>query len=245
MIHKVDWLAVKARYEPLVSRLTDRYELDNLLSQMVGEMSALHTFVYGGDKRESSDNISLGSLGAEFDKTDRGFLIKHIYQNNPDNNLSSPLNKPELNIQAGDIITEVDNFSVKDFDDLGELLKNKVGVAIKLKILGKNHKISEQIVKPFSGYESYLLRYNEWEYMEKLKVDSAANNEIGYVHLKAMGGEDMDAFVRQYYPIFNRKGLIFDGAVETNDGGSVSKLVRGGNGAGEIGGQCFRFFRQF
>jgi tricorn protease len=50
-LHKVDWAETRKRYEPLVDRLTDRYELDDLLAQMVGELSALHTFVVGGDKR--------------------------------------------------------------------------------------------------------------------------------------------------------------------------------------------------
>ena len=47
-LHKVDWAEVKKRYEPLLDRITDRDELDDLISQMVGELSALHTFVVGG-----------------------------------------------------------------------------------------------------------------------------------------------------------------------------------------------------
>jgi tricorn protease len=54
-------------------------------------------------------------------------------------------------------------------------------------------------------------------------VDSLSNNEFGYVHLRAMGGDDMDAFVKQFYPVFNRKGLIID--VRHNMGGNIDSWV--------------------
>ena len=63
-MHGVDWQAVYDQYQPLVDRVTDRYELDDLLAQMISELSALHMFVYGGDKRTPGDNISNGYLGA-------------------------------------------------------------------------------------------------------------------------------------------------------------------------------------
>ncbi len=222
-MHKVDWVAVKRRYEPLLSRITDRYELDDLLAQMVGELSALHTFVYGGDKRTSADKIQTGLLGAKLTKTKAGFRIDHIYKEDPDAELSSPLDKPELRIKDGDVITAVNNNSLKDANDIGQLLANKVGIPVKLDLLDKSGRPYAQIVRPFSAREAENLRYDEWEYSRRQKVDSASDNQIGYVHLKAMGGDDMDAFVRQFYPIFNRKGLILD--VRQNFGGNIDSWV--------------------
>ncbi|QXV67459.1 PD40 domain-containing protein [Mucilaginibacter sp. 21P] len=222
-LHKVDWAAVKKQYEPLLPRVTDRYELDDLLSQMVGELSALHTFVYGGDKRTPSDKIPVGMLGAKLAKTDKGFKIEHIYKADPDFDNVSPLGKPELRIKEGDIITEINNVPLKDVGDIGELLTNKVDIPVKLTLADKASKRYEQIVKPFSPRSFYNLRYAEWEYSRRLKVDSASNNDIGYIHLKAMGGDDMDDFVKQFYPIFNRKGLILD--VRQNFGGNIDSWV--------------------
>ena len=100
--------------------LTDRYELDDLLAQMVGELSALHTFVYGGDQRRPKIMIQTGFLGASFTKTSKGLRIDHIYKSDPDYpDFSSPLNKPELQIKEGDIITSVNNIPVKDESDIG------------------------------------------------------------------------------------------------------------------------------
>ncbi len=38
-MHGLDWKAMRAKYEPLVERVTDRDELNDLLAQMVGELS--------------------------------------------------------------------------------------------------------------------------------------------------------------------------------------------------------------
>jgi tricorn protease len=222
-MHKVKWAEIRDRYAPLLSRVTDRYELDDLLGQMVGELSVLHTFVYGGEKRMSPDNIPTGFLGARFSKVADGLRIDHIYQSDPDYFLSSPLDKPELHIHEGDVITAVNNQPLSSVNDIGELLEDKVGIPVKLSLVGRNKKPYAQVVKPCSSRDAYYLRYNEWEYQTRLKVDSASNNDIGYIHLKAMGSDDMDAFVRQYYPVFNRKGLILD--VRENFGGNIDSWV--------------------
>ena len=62
-MHGVDWPSIRARYEPLVERVTDRAELSDLLSQMVGELSALHIFVRGGELRRGQDDVTPASLG--------------------------------------------------------------------------------------------------------------------------------------------------------------------------------------
>ena len=45
----LEWDTVFDRYLPLVERCAKREELDDVLRQMAGELSALHVFVYGGE----------------------------------------------------------------------------------------------------------------------------------------------------------------------------------------------------
>lgn len=222
-LHNVNWQQVHDQYAPLVARLTDRYEFDDLISQMVGELSALHTFVFGGDKRTAPDQIQIGSLGALLRRTEKGFVIDHIYQSDPDYpEVSSPLKKPELRIKEGDIITAVNNIPVTNVVNISELLTNKVNVPVKLTLLN-NGKPYDQVVKPFSVGSAWNLQYGEWELTRRRLVDKLSNNDFGYIHLRAMGGNDMDDFVKQYYPVFNRKGLIID--VRHNNGGNIDSWV--------------------
>jgi tricorn protease len=223
-LHKVDWNAVRAQYEPLVSRLTDRYELDDLMAQMVGELSALHTFVYGGDKRVSPDQIPVGFLGALLKKNGKGARIAHIYHSDPDYpDQASPLNRTGSHIHEGDIITAVNNVSLDETPDIAVLLANKVGIPVKLSLLDAGGKPFDEVVRPMSAREEFLLRYSEWELTRRERTDSASHNDIGYVHLRAMGSGDMDDFVKQYYPVFDRKGLILD--VRHNNGGNIDSWV--------------------
>jgi tricorn protease len=223
-LHGVDWMAVKKQHEPLLDRITDRYELDDLVAQMVSELSALHTFVSGGDKRISPDLIPTGFLGARLQPDPKGIKIMHFYNDDPDYpEKISPLGKPGLYINEGDIITAVDNIPVKSVQDVSMLLANKVGVPVKLSLLNKQQQSFTQEVKPISAGAETTLRYNEWELTCRMIVDNTSNNEIGYVHLKAMGSGDMDDFVKQFYPVFNRKGLIID--VRHNGGGNIDSWI--------------------
>jgi tricorn protease len=222
-LHNVNWQQVHDQYAPLVARLTDRYEFDDLISQVVGELSALHTFVFGGEKRTAPDQIQIGNLGALLKKTEKGFVIDHIYESDPDYpEISSPLKKPELRIKEGDIITAVNNIPVTSVVNISELLTNKVNVPVKLTLLN-NGKSYEQVVKPFSVGSAFNLQYGEWELTRRQLVDKLGNNDVGYIHLRAMGGNDMDDFVKQYYPVFNRKALIID--VRHNNGGNIDSWV--------------------
>jgi len=73
------------------------------------------------------------------------------------------------------------------------------------------------------------MRYREWEYSRRLLVEKASGGKIGYVHLQAMGPDDIDQWAREFYPVFDRQGLIID--VRHNGGGNIdswllSKLLR-------------------
>jgi tricorn protease len=67
------------------------------------------------------------------------------------------------------------------------------------------------------------LRYDEWEYTRRLEVEKASKNTIGYVHLRAMGGNDIAQWNRDFYPVFDRDGLIID--VRHNNGGNIDSWI--------------------
>src|SRR5688572_25553391 len=83
-MHGLDWKAVRKKYEPLAARVGDRSELNDVVSQMVAELSALHINVRGGDLRASSDTIAHASLGAVLEPGEGGWRVAKIYRNDPD-----------------------------------------------------------------------------------------------------------------------------------------------------------------
>ncbi len=222
-MHGVDWDAMHAKYLPLVDRITTRNELSDLIGRFVGELSALHTSVGGGDRRNDDKNITVASLGAEFsrDEQNNGFRIDYIYKVDPDYpDEKSPLDDPYLNVRIGDVVTRVNGRDALSAVDMGELIRNQAGKQVRMTL--KRGTVSRDIiVKPVKN--EFNLRYRDWEYGKRLEVENKGNNEIGYLHLRAMGSRDISQFYREFYPVFNKPGLIVD--VRYNRGGNIDSFI--------------------
>lgn len=214
-------------YLPLADRVRDRSELNDLIAQIVSELSALHTFVGGGDIRTGDQKIQIGSLGAVLVRDEKagGYEIQHIYQSEPDYiSELSPLLKQGVNIHEGDIIQSINGVSVFAVTSPNELLQNQAGRQVLLHLKSQSSgKEFDAIVTPISQTDEANLRYSQWEYTRRLTVDSESNNEIGYVHLRAMGGANYTEWMKQFYPVFNRKGLIID--MRYNRGGNIDSWI--------------------
>lgn len=228
-MHGIDWTLMKSKYSELVSRVRDRAELSDLIAKMVSEISALHTFVGGGDLRQAPDRVPLGALGAylEREEPSGGWIVRHIYRNDPDRpDKRSPLARLSVNVAEGDVITHINGRSTLTAVHPLELLRNQVDqqVLLRVKPAGKTE-TRDVIFKPISPQQENDLRYHEWEYTRRLEVEKTSAGRIGYVHLRAMGPNDIAQFAENYYPVFNRQGLIVD--VRHNRGGNIDSWVLG------------------
>jgi tricorn protease len=227
-MHGLNWKAVRDKYESLVGRVTDRAELSDLIAQMVSELSALHIFVVGGDFRETPDKVEPARLGArlERDSAAQGYKVAHVYRHDPDlPEHASPLARPGVDVEEGSVLLEIDGQKTIDQPDLGILLRDKAGKQVRMKVRTPAGEEREVIVKPISSTQETDLRYEEWEYTRRLEVDRLSGGQIGYVHLRAMGSRNIEEWARQFYPVYNRKGLILD--VRHNRGGNIDSWVLG------------------
>lgn len=224
-MHGLDWEAMYQKYLPLLDRVTTRDELSDLIGRYVGELSALHTSVRGGDTRSGDDQIRVASLGAKLsrDEAADGYRIDYIYQADPDYpDELSPLDEPGMDIKVGDIITHVDGDATLSAVDIGALLRNKGGKQVRITVLsGVDKAKRDLIVVPLSNESS--LRYRDWKYSRRQEVEKQSDNQMGYVHLSAMGSNDISEWYREFYPYFNRKGLIID--VRNNRGGNIESFI--------------------
>lgn len=221
--HGVDWQATLAKHQPLVERITTRQELSVLIGWMVGELSALHTSVGGGDLRPAPDVISVASLGAHLvrEPARGGYRIARIYDADPDYPAErAPLADPYLGVSAGDVITAVNGVRTLDAPDIGELLRDQAGKQVLLTIARGT--TSRDVVAVPMGNEGNL-RYTDWEYSRRRTVEDSSKGTMGYVHLRAMGANDVNQWYREFYPAFDRQGLIID--VRQNRGGNIDAFI--------------------
>ncbi len=234
-MHGVNWPATRDRYMPLVDRVADREELNDVIAQMVGELSALHTFVVGGDAREPSDHVDLATLGARLRRDEKagGFVVEHVYAHDPDlPNEAPPLARPDSLVKEGEVIASIDGVEALSVPDEGALLRGKAGTQVLLHVKDPKGDVAagrDVLVTPISARDDGQQRYSEWEYTRRLSVEKESNGTVGYVHLRAMGPNDINQWAREFYPVYDRQGLIID--VRHNHGGNIdswllSKLLR-------------------
>ena len=218
----VDWDGVKAKYQPLLDRITDRYELDDVLRHMSGEVSTFHSQVGGGDFPSHDETPASASLGATFANGPDGVSIAHIYKSNPDLTFYlSPLARPGVNAKIGDLVESVNGLKVASIVELETAIRSKAGQQVLLD-LNRNGESLQTIVEPMTASQSYRSRYRDWVYGNKEKVVKA-NPKIGYLHLAAMGSRDVASFARDFYAEYMKDGLIID--VRRNRGGNIDSWI--------------------
>jgi tricorn protease len=223
-MHGVDWQAVRAKYEPLVERVSSRGDLAELMAQMVSELGALHSQIGAGDVRAGPEEPGLAGLGARFSRVAEGWRIERIYASDPElPSEASPLAAAGLELQAGDVITAVNGRRAAEAPHLAELLRGQAGKQVLLELRSAEGKTLQRIVTPVPQRRDAQLRYNDWRQSRARTVQEASGGRIGYLHLRAMGPDDIADFAREFYAQIDREGLIID--VRFNGGGNIDSWV--------------------
>ncbi|SMF20489.1 tricorn protease [Tistlia consotensis] len=219
----LDWDAVLAKYLPLAGRVGYRSELDDLLAQMVAELGILHSDIVPGDLPYDYEGADNAFLGAELTPVASGLRIDRIDDGERDlPSRLGPLRQPGVDVREGDVLAAVDGRPVHDEADLSRLLDDKAGQQVRLDLLRDGARIGAVVV-PVEGWTAARLRYRDWVQKNREKVAAASGGRIGYLHLRAMGRDDLASFVRDFYELYDKDGLIID--VRGNRGGSIDSWI--------------------
>jgi tricorn protease len=224
-MHGVDWEALRLRYKPLAAAVNHRADLTYVIGELIGELSAGHTYVGGGDM-PSPPKVKVGMLGAKYarDAKTGAYRIAHILKGrNWDRGLRSPLTELGVDVKEGEWIVAVDGRTLDPSADIGRMLDNKAGRQVTLRIApaadGKGGR--DVVVVPVETENA--LYYNDWVEGNIAKVDKATGGKVGYIHIPNMGVDGLNEFVKRFYPQLRKKALIID--VRGNGGGNVSPQV--------------------
>jgi tricorn protease len=173
------------------------------------------------------DSILPASLGARLarDSVGGGYRVDHIYKTDPDAPRDlAPLARYGVDVHDGDVIESVNGMPTLSVPDIGFLLRNQANRQVLLAVRPKDGGATRQvIVTPISQLSESNLRFSEWEYTRRLDVEAESHGDIGYVHLRAMGPADIAQWERDFYPVFDRAGLIID--VRHNTGGNIDSWL--------------------
>ena len=227
-MHGRDWKAMGAAYRAMVPELNSRSELNWLLSQMVGELCVSHTYVGGGDpgpKKAPEPIAFTGLLGADLAADASGrFVFRSVFRpSGLTGDVAAPLARPDVNVKDGEYLLAVDGVELKAPDNPYRHLQVVKGQKVRLTVGSKADGAGARVVEVEPLRSEYDLRYDRWVAKNLAYVEKATNGEMGYLHLTAMGAENIAQFDRFYRAFHDRQGIVVD--VRGNGGGWTEYFV--------------------
>ena len=194
-IHGIDWEMYRDAYRRFLPSITNNYDFQELLSEMLGELNGSHT---GARYNSGGPALSTANFGVFFDDTYQGdgLRIKEIMA-------KSPFAVKKCDVTPGCIIEKIDGQAIQAGMDYFPLLEGKAGknvlVAIYNPTTGKHFDVK---VKAISGGEQNVLLYKRWVDRNRRMVDELSGGRIAYVHVKGM---DSPSFRTVYSELLSDK----------------------------------------
>ena len=216
--HGVNWDAVQTEYAPRIAGATTPDEMRRLLNLMVGELNASHMGVAGGGGGGAPQN-PVGRLGLRFDRAE--YENNGRLKNTELISLSPAANSKQISV--GDFLLAVDGTTINARTNLDELLTNKTGRRVELKVSANADGTNARDValQPVSANTEGGLLYRQWVEANRAYVEKASGGKLGYVHMPDMG----EGSLRQLYLDLDadnraKEGVVID--VRNNNGGFVN-----------------------
>lgn len=218
-MHGVDWAATRADYQKLIDVSVTRWDVDWVIGEMLGELSASHTYHGPGDVQQSRHR-SVGLLGVDWSLENGAYRIKRIIDGAPwDNEVRSPLRAPGVAVHEGDYVLAVNGMPLDVTQDPWAAFDGLANQTVQLTVNDKPSLTGARdvLVQPI-GFEGRL-RNLAWIEANRRRVDEATHGRVGYIYVPSTGVDGQTELVRQFLAQYGREGLIVD--ERFNSGGQI------------------------
>ena len=209
-LHGRDWQVVRERYEPLLSHVRHRADLNYVLDQMNGELSVGHSFVFGGDMPET-DSSSVGLLGADFTSDLGAWKIERIYgfeSWNPQ--MNAPLDAAGLEAEEGNYLVGVNGRPLTTSSDPYEFLDGTVGKQTTLHLNDQPGMDGAWTVQVEPIRSENALRRRAWIEDNRRKVDELSGGRLAYIWVPNTSSPGVVSFDRYFFAQQDKEGAVVD-----------------------------------
>ncbi len=213
-LHGADWDRLRDTYARYLPFITNKYDLAELFSEILGELNASHT---GGRYRlRDSDGDATASIGVYFDQqwTGEGMRIADIMP-------KGPLDEVGSDVGPGTILTSIDGKSIAGGSNVWPALNRKPGKHVRLGFKNPaSGKVWEQRIKAISASAESQLAYERWVYRRRELTDSLSGGRLGYVHVRGMNDSSYRTVIEELMgEQVTREGVVVD--TRFNGGGDL------------------------
>lgn len=225
-MHQVDWAAIGEKYRRFVPFCGNRSDLNYLIGEMIGELNAGHTYVWGGDVEQGGPKIATGLLGAEFEAppgSDYHRIAHIIPGSNADQKERSPLYAPDCPIKVGDYLIAIDGEPVASTDNVYRFLENKADKVVTITYNSEPTQDGAKTYRTKTIGSEEAIRYRQWVQKNAAFVAEATDGQVAYLHLPNMMEAGLIEFARAFFPLHYMRAIILD--ARYNGGGFTADMI--------------------
>jgi tricorn protease len=235
----VDWAEVYDRYLPLVDRVSTRAEFSDLLWELQGELGTSHAYELGGAYRHGP-GYQQGYLGVDWavegasarseprsreqgqDRATGAHRIARVLTGDIwSATETSPLNRPGVDVRAGDEVLAVNGVPVGGAVTAAALLANHAEQEVQLTVRRGDGPPRTVTVRALADEQP--ARYRDWVEANRRLVHERTGGRVGYLHIPDMMAWGYAEFHRGFLVEHDREALVVD--VRFNRGGHVSAML--------------------
>ncbi|WP_394974227.1 S41 family peptidase [uncultured Croceitalea sp.] len=215
--HGEDWAKLRNQYAKFLPYITKRSQLRLIFNDMLGELNTSHFGFFSNGKEESAFYKTASmSTGIVFSNKDP-YVVEHIITD-------GPMDVSGKNIRKGDRLIKVNGEKVNEtMNRESYFVRPSRDQELFLTFSRNGNPISIKL-HPTNTNATRTLLYDEWMDKNQNYVDQKSNKNIAYIHMKNMGGGELERFKREMVSeTSERKALILD--LRYNTGGNVHDEV--------------------
>ena len=222
-LHGVDLARMSKKYEPYLSSVAHRADLNYLFDEMLGEITVGHLYIGGGDAPVPT-RIPGGLLGTDYTIENDHYRFAKVFSGeNWNPQLRAPLTQPGVNVTAGEYLLAVNDRDLRSTDNVFAALQATTGKSVVLKVGPNVDGAGSREVTVVPVASETPLRNLDWIEGNRRKVDQLSDGRLAYVYLPDTGFGGYTNFNRYFFAQVGKEGAVMD--ERFNGGGFAADYV--------------------
>lgn len=209
-LHGLDWHELRRHYGSLLQDAVTRWDVNFIIGELIGEVNASHTYVFGGDT-ETPSRRQVGLLGIDWALENGAFRVDRIVRGAAwDAESRSPLLESGVGVTEDDYILAVNGVPLDTARSPHAAFEGLAGETVALTVNDRpTLEGARQVLVETLPSESRL-RNLEWIEGNRRRVAEATDGRVGYIYVINTGTSGQTELVRQFNSQMTKDGLIID-----------------------------------
>jgi tricorn protease len=220
-MHGANWAADKDTYESMLNYIVDTEELHNLIMEMIGDINSSHTGISAGGvipgRGPAEERVQTRYPGFDMEADASGvYKVSYIYK-------KGPADHDYVKLAVGNYVLAVNDKDLKTSENYWRLFNILPGHKFEFLVNSKPSPDGAWTVSidPLTAAAQGNLQYDRWVAERKDMVAKLSNNQIGYLHIKAMDAPSLAKFEEDLLENQDKQALIID--ERFNGGGGIDQ----------------------